>query len=540
MNDVKLREGRICHFALIAGARSQKGWPFAAPAGGQWPQHPPFPGVITYSNGTLVLLPRDTSPSKVSMPESRHTQEPVSQSKEGASARLIRRKAESHDHDNLLHPGHQQRQRRWSSKARMAARSGTALAIKLSLVVAIVAGVLVGAWKVVPYVFHPGSNSTPPLARATATASAIQPGTVAEFPVPAASASGFGGLISGPDGNLWFIERTKNNIDAIGRISPTGTVTQFLFPPGSGSSGPSGLTSGPDGNLWFVKDYHSNKIGRITPAGSITEFPIPTASSESGGITSGPDGNLWFTEEGANKIGRIIPTGNITEFLLPTPFSIPAELISGPDGNLWFTESGSNKIGRITPTGNITDFPVPTGSANYNSPVGLISGPDGNLWFTEVTANMIGRITPAGVITEFPVPLGASSIHGISGISGLISGPDGNLWFIESSNNEIGLIGRINPAGNITEFSLPTASSEPAGLISGPDGNLWFIESSNNEIGLIGRITPAGNITEFPVPLSYADSGVSEIIFGSDGNLWFTVMAPAELNGPIDIGRITP
>src|SRR5690349_17248812 len=58
------------------------------------------------------------------------------------------------------------------------------------------------------------------------------------------------------------------------------------------------ITSGPDGNLWFT-EQGVNKIGRITPAGVITEFPL-AASSGPSGITTGPDGNLWFTERSAN------------------------------------------------------------------------------------------------------------------------------------------------------------------------------------------------------------------------------------------------
>jgi virginiamycin B lyase len=38
----------------------------------------------------------------------------------------------------------------------------------------------------------------------------------------------------------------------------------------------------------------ANRIGRITPAGDITEFPLPRPLTRSFGITAGPDGNLWF------------------------------------------------------------------------------------------------------------------------------------------------------------------------------------------------------------------------------------------------------
>src|SRR5215467_11039189 len=57
------------------------------------------------------------------------------------------------------------------------------------------------------------------------------------------------------------------------------------------------------GGTWFLTHR----------AGLITEFSIPTAKSIPFGITVGPDGNLWFTESNANRIGRISPAGTITE-----------------------------------------------------------------------------------------------------------------------------------------------------------------------------------------------------------------------------------
>ncbi len=123
-------------------------------------------------------------------------------------------------------------------------------------------------------------------------------------------------------------------------------------------------------------------------AGTITEFPIPTASTFPRGITAGPDGNLWFTEYSGNKIGRITPAGFITEFPIPPTSSNPFGITAGPDGNLWFAEDGSNNIGRITPAGVVTgEFSIPTGDSR---PFGITAGPDGNLWFTEFNGNNIG------------------------------------------------------------------------------------------------------------------------------------------------------
>src|SRR5262249_5768865 len=149
-----------------------------------------------------------------------------------------------------------------------------------------------------------------------------------------------------------------------------------------------------DGNVWFTEPRtNGNRIGRITPAGVITEFDLPTANSSPTDITAGPDGNLWFTEWGNGKIGRITPDGAITEF---GTVYLPSGITAGPDGNVWFTESGGGRIDRITPDGVITQFPLP---APYSEPGGIAAGPDGNIWFTEEAQfyNRIGVFSPLDV-----------------------------------------------------------------------------------------------------------------------------------------------
>jgi len=69
-----------------------------------------------------------------------------------------------------------------------------------------------------------------------------------------------------------------------------------------------GVISGPDGNLWFT-EANRDKIGRITTSGQITEFPIPTTNSAPfsapTGITPDPEGYIWFADSGGNVIARI-------------------------------------------------------------------------------------------------------------------------------------------------------------------------------------------------------------------------------------------
>ena len=83
--------------------------------------------------------------------------------------------------------------------------------------------------------------------------------------------------------------------------SPTGSVSDFCFTPFTGGShSMGGLVAGPDGNLWFTEIGH---IGRLTPAGAVTEFALASSDSKPGVIVAGPDGNLWFTEPSAKALG---------------------------------------------------------------------------------------------------------------------------------------------------------------------------------------------------------------------------------------------
>ncbi len=112
------------------------------------------------------------------------------------------------------------------------------------------------------------------------------------------------GIAAGPDGNLWFTE--QGNSGAIGRITPAGVITEFTEGL-SVNSKPTGIAAGPDGNIWFTQQANPGRIGRITPAGVITEFTEGlSADSKPTGIAAGPDGNLWFTEQAnPGRIGRI-------------------------------------------------------------------------------------------------------------------------------------------------------------------------------------------------------------------------------------------
>jgi streptogramin lyase len=325
-------------------------------------------------------------------------------------------------------------------------------------------------------------------------------------PLPTVAVAGSAFITSGPDGNLWLTTSTGMGT-AIDRMTPDGTVTAFPLPSGVGAEeidtsngaiifiGADHIVSGPDGNLWFISG------ARVVP-GLNNRFA-------SGDLIAGGD-----------RIGRITPDGDI--FLFPVvPGINPVALAVGPDGNLWFTDAplgagvptGADKIGRFTLSGEITEFPLPA----HANPQGITAGPDGNLWFVEIEGNAVGRITPTGEIKEFLLPPASRPMD-------IVAGPDGKLWF-----TEMGRVASITIAGEITEFS-PSQLVDPRSIVTGPDGNLWFVAYMSD---VIGRITPAGQITELTIPWNGNVLSLRNIAAGPDGNLWFTCIAN-------QIGRFIP
>jgi streptogramin lyase len=195
-------------------------------------------------------------------------------------------------------------------------------------------------------------------------------GDVSKFKISGEFKYASGPITAGPDGALWVIaqssvlcktpcEYIKSRID---RISTGGGVSSFEVSADTEGDQhvPNSIAAGPDGNVWFT-EVNANEIGRITPSGTITEFPLPPNSGPVD-IAAGPDGNLWFTEEESQKIGRITPSGVITEFELPIDEE-PSKIVAGPEGNMWFSEPNDNSIGEIVTGAAVAPAPAPKAEA---------------------------------------------------------------------------------------------------------------------------------------------------------------------------------
>jgi streptogramin lyase len=326
------------------------------------------------------------------------------------------------------------------------------------------------------------------------SAMAVASGTVAEVKLPIPDVTPVG-LAAGPDGSIWFGE---NSGSAVGRIDPAGTVTEFALPINSqktmGSAEAVAIGSG--GVPWFT-DAASDvpRVGKIDPAtGIATLYELPTTGEVSfaGGqitsITAGPDGAMWFAGGSSYSLGRIDSSGTVTAFAM-SDYSTPYAVTIGPDHLVWFTDDQNGGVGRFDPaTGNLDTYYPP--SAGKSPGLGdIVAGPDGGLWFTEPGANKIGRIDPAtGNIAEYGVSTTKAAPDGIT------VGADGNLWFTESAASNVG---RITPSGAVTEYPLPSTLSTPMRITKGPGGKLIFTESGR---GVIGQLDPNAPPSGSPNP----------------------------------------
>lgn len=192
-------------------------------------------------------------------------------------------------------------------------------------------------------------------------------------------------------GGIWFSDRTNQSID---KMSLTGSVTAYKISP---NHSPFDLVATPDGNVWFTAESGNlstpDEIGRVSPSGLVTEFQLPNLDHDAAGIAVGPDGQIWFTASTADisqgLVGRSTLDGKITMYPLPTPTALLWGIARGPSNDLYVSEI-TGAIGHIALTSGvkITEYKVPTSGSN---PLGIAMGADKNIWFAVPGYDFIGR-----------------------------------------------------------------------------------------------------------------------------------------------------
>jgi streptogramin lyase len=309
-----------------------------------------------------------------------------------------------------------------------------------------------------------------------------------------------GPIVVGKNGAMWFLDE---NAASLAQVSMGERFHEFRVN-GLNANGVA-LTVGSDGKF-YINDETSS-ITRVTAGGAAVQIPIPSGdatSIDSNGL--GPDGNVWFPE--FNHIGRVTPAGVITEFPYPTQPNTNqyGGVTAGPDGNVWFSESSNNAIGRINPaTGKIKEFKLPQECI----PAAIVTAKDHDLWFACLTSTpIVGRITTAGAIKMFPGggTFGSNETEQFGAV-----GPDGNPWFASGNNN---LIFNIDTTThNVTTFSPPLQAGErPDALQTGPDGNIWVTVVGGQHLYVL-IVDP---LTVVPTKLNFAGIGQNKNLVVSE------------------------
>jgi len=236
-------------------------------------------------------------------------------------------------------------------------------------------------------------------------------------------------VIYGADGNLWL----NDGAAEIVRATPEGGVTKFVLPTYQYAYG--GLTMAA-GDVWITEQ---TAVGRVTPTGHLTQYNAGNAScgSAAKGIVTGSDGRVWYGTDcggGPSAVFAIDPTTG-TQTGYTVPFS-PRGVVSGPDGAIWFTSNQDNGLlGRISTTGSVTTYPVLRGSfpAFSSAPQDIAVGGDGDIWYIQDlgVSSLLGHIDPVTKRSWLITPPADFSGR----MNSIAAGPGRQLWM--SAGNEI-------------------------------------------------------------------------------------------------------
>jgi streptogramin lyase len=304
-----------------------------------------------------------------------------------------------------------------------------------------------------------------------------QSGAIKEF-----SLSGFlgGSAVSmavGADKKFYILDESTNVV----RVTEKGQAQVFPIPSGDSTS-IDGVALGPDGNIWFAEFNH---VGKITPSGKITEFAYPSgfSANQYGGVAAGADGNVWFAESSSNAIGRIVPSsGKITMFPISGGCT-PAPVVLANDKNVWFfCLTSTPMLGRVTPSGKIATFAI-GGTFNSNETEQFCSrGPDGEPWCASGNDGNIFRLdSKTQKITTFTPPLGSGARP-----DALVAGADGNLW-VDTVGAEIDVL-VLNPL-IVKPTRLDFAASGQMQTLSVTENGVtsWSAKSSNIGVATVAQ-----------------------------------------------------
>jgi streptogramin lyase len=326
----------------------------------------------------------------------------------------------------------------------------------------------------------------------SATAAAAEP-TLDPLPEATHAAA----LTTGPDGEVWFHGLLAERPEFIGSYRADGALEEFPLPQNRRAGAP---VAGPGGDLWFGEDLVNRRgrflprVGRMSTAGDFSDYMLGNRLGSTTDVAP-LGGSVWFGVERLGddgrrgSIGRLDPgTGEATTVVQMAPRCKPGRMVATADAVL-FVEicrlvDGAGDVrhrvslDRLDPA----NLEVSRRRLRHGAPQSLLVAADGSVWFG-LAANgygskyagqdpRIGRISPAGLLSEFPAPKAAN-------LSSIALGHEGRLWFpsaVPGHGYPTRGLNSIGPGGELGEpFCIsPGCKLEPFGLLARPDGSIWF------------------------------------------------------------------
>jgi streptogramin lyase len=326
--------------------------------------------------------------------------------------------------------------------------------------------------------------------------------------------------------------KTKKGTRLIYRFNEDGTYSTFALP---NAIVVGGLVAGPDGNLWFCGSYAQKKttlagVGYVTPAGASTLYEVKGSSTPIlTSIAAGSDGNLYVTDENG-YIDQVAPaSGAITTFSVGGhPLSI-----TNSSNVMVYSDASVGQLSVIDKTGEFTVYPAPSGQ----HPGFLARKSDGTVLYVDTSddSSSIGTFDPSTDTYEAE----AQAPH--SGLRYLFNGPDGNMWYTDN----VGYVGAYlkfvlttAPASLSLELPPCTASFTPSETnytgsfsVSSQSSNIASVSPPSGNAGTAFTVTGVaagstsitvadsmGNVTGVPVSVGGACFGTSDVVYVSDNS----------------------
>ena len=304
-------------------------------------------------------------------------------------------------------------------------------------------------------------------------AGAITP-SVTEYTAGMPAGSEPHGMALGDDGNVWFADHGIPTAEAIGFITPAGSITRYTAGI-SNSVGVEDVAQGP-GGIWF-SELNAKQIGVVTPGGAVTEF---------GGLFEKPGrhhrrprrrGLVHREQRAATPSARITVAARRHRVQRPAMSGGPTRRTSSPAPT---ATSGSpsraaSRSAASRPSASSPSTAPASPATRRRSP----PAPTATCGSPRQSPAAIGRITPLGAVTDVhrrpPRRQRAAGDH-----QGL-----GRQPLLHRQRRERHRPGHAEPARSPSSARAsprpPTSRASPPGS----DGALWFAE----HIGAIGRMT---------------------------------------------------